>query len=191
MAGSRELVAEFFDKGFTENEKVDKACAEVFRSSFLDDFFSDTSLTSPTTKSVAKSADKVTIATLDIGRYRPEDITWSVEDDHVLICGKHCAKTSRGAEGGKFVRSIPLPEDIKTQSVTARFCMRDGQLIVEGTKNVKKKLTRTSSQTAYFGDCHFSLSMDLDDCMSTTPRTAEISSSPIGEDSERNRIKLF
>lgn len=102
----------------------------------------------------------VRLACFDIGIYRPENITWKVEGDHVLLQGKRSQRNGKGAEGAKFSRAIPIPHGVDPKRITTRYSDIDGQYIVEGVKGRTKPRPRRTSR-AYFDETRVSLTIDL------------------------------
>jgi HSP20 family protein len=71
----------------------------------------------------------------------PEDVDVSVSEDRLVICGEKKSQREAKGEGwthressyGSFSRSIPLPESVDPEKVTARY--DKGVLTVELTKS--------------------------------------------------------
>lgn len=111
--------------------------------------------------STEKAGDTVRIASFDIGNYRPEDMTWRVEGDHVLLQGKRKQRLNMGLEGAKFSRAVPIPAGVDPKRITARFNSLDGQFIVEGFKEKTPTFRRRKTSSAYFDETKISLTVDL------------------------------
>ena len=118
--------------------------------------------------STEKAGDTVRIACLDIGSYRPEDMTLRVEGDHVLLQGKRTQRINVGVEGAKFSRAIPIPPGVNPKRITARYNALDGQYIVEGVKE-KSSSCRRRTSTAYFDETKMRLTVELG-----SPRAQEL-----------------
>lgn len=117
-------------------------------------------------KVAEKNPDEVIrIACLDIGAYRPEDMKWCVEGEHVLLQGKRTARMEKGVEGMKFSRAIPIPVGIDPKKITTRYDSLSGQFIIEGAKlkAVKRPMRRTSS--AFYDESKMTLTVDLGNTM--------------------------
>lgn len=136
-----------------ESESIYK---DVVQSSMFDDFFNEDSL-----EARKDMGSKIQLASFEIGNYKPEDVQWKIEDNQVMVRGLKKRSTSQGIFASKFARCITIPQDILPDTVTTRFCSRDGVLIVEGYKKPTK--SRKISRSAFFSDSHFSLSIDLGD----------------------------
>ena len=103
--------------------------------------------------------ETVKIMTLDIGNYRSEDITWSVDKDHVTVTGKRCENVERGIRANKFTRKAPIPDGVDPSEIRARYNARDGEFVVEGIKGSTDRKTQT--KTAYFDDHTATVTCDL------------------------------
>lgn len=136
-----------------ENESTYK---DVLQSSIIDDFFNEDLV-----ETRKDTGEKVQLASFEIGTFKPDDVQWKIEQDKVLVRGQKKRASSHTLVGSKFTRCIVIPEDILADTVTARYCVRDGVLIVEGFK--KRAKSRKISRSAFFTDSHFSLSIDLGD----------------------------
>lgn len=114
---------------------------------------------------VKGKSEVIKIVSFEIGAYRQEEITWKVQDDTVFVVGKRIVGSNRSSEarveGGRFSRAIPIPEQVCPASISARF-VGGGLFIVEGTKKTEK-VKRKTSQTAYFDDMGFSVSVQMED----------------------------
>ena len=119
--------------------------------------------------STEKAGDTVRIASLDIGNYRPEDMTLQVEGDHILLQGKRTQRISMGVEGAKFSRAIPIPQGVNPKRITARYNALDGQYIVEGVKEKSSSCRRRNTTTAYFDESKMTLTVELG-----SPRAQEL-----------------
>lgn len=119
--------------------------------------------------STEKAGDTVRIACLDIGNYRPEDMTLRVEGDHVLLQGKRTQRINMGVEGAKFSRAIPIPQGVNPKRITARYNALDGQYIVEGVKEKSSSCKRRNTSTAYFDETKMTLTVELG-----SPRAQEL-----------------
>lgn len=108
--------------------------------------------------------ETIKIASFEIGAYRQNEITWKVQEDAIHVVGKRSSALNRSTEalrveGARFSRVIPIPEQVCRNSISARF-VGDGLFIVEGTKKTEK-VKRQPSQTAYFDDMGFCVSMQI------------------------------
>lgn len=122
---------------------------------FAADFFPGESSTSTT----SSRTETVRIICLDIGTYQPEEITWKVDGEHVVVLGKRCRSIQKGVQGNKFSRVIPIPDGVDAKQISGRFSVGDGLFILEGVKaNVP---TSKSSKSAYFDDHTATLIYDL------------------------------
>lgn len=108
-----------------------------------------------------KAGDTVRIACLDIGSYRPEDMTLRVEGDHVLLQGKRTQRINMGVEGAKFSRAFPIPQGVNPKRITSRYSALDGQYIVEGVQEKSSPCRRRKTSTAYFDETKMSLTVEL------------------------------
>ena len=107
-----------------------------------------------------KVGETVRIACLDIGSYRPEDMKWCVEGEHVLLQGKRTSKLDKGLEGAKFSRAIPIPKGVDPKQITTRFSSLDGQYIIEGVK-IKTERPGRRASTAFYDETKMTLTVDL------------------------------
>lgn len=108
-----------------------------------------------------RPGELVRIASFDIGSYRPQDMKWTVEGEHVLLKGKRTSRIESGVEGNKFSRAIPIPEGVDPKQITTRFSSLDGQYIIEGVKfkTGKRQMRRQSS--AFFDETKMTLTVDF------------------------------
>ena len=111
-------------------------------------------------ESTETPGETVRLACFDIGVYRPENITWKVEGEHVLLQGKRSQRNGKGAEGAKFSRAIPIPQGVDPKRITTRYSDIDGQYIVEGVKGKAKPRPRRTN-SVYFDETKVSLSVEL------------------------------
>lgn len=107
-----------------------------------------------------KAGETVRIACLDIGSYRPQDMIWRVEGEHVLVQGKRTQRVEKGVEGAKFSRAIPIPEGVDPKQITTRYSSLDGQYIIEGVK-FKTHRPRRKTSSAFFDESRMTLTVDL------------------------------
>lgn len=157
---------------------------DIVDSKLVDDFFNEGN----SEESLEASAETERIASFDVGNYRPEEVEWEIEDGSVCIRGKKSKTTSTRAIGSKFCRIVPIPDHINAKTVTARFCVGGGLYVVEGKKQKRPPpLKRNTSKTAFFGDSHFSVSVDLGDGV---PITKTLSYG-VQEKPKEDRVKLF
>lgn len=108
-----------------------------------------------------KAGETVRIACLDIGSYRPQDMVWRVEGEHVLVQGKRTQRIDKGVEGAKFSRAIPIPEGVDPKRITTRFSSLDGQYIVEGIKFKTERRGRRKTSSAFYDETKMTLTVDL------------------------------
>lgn len=108
-----------------------------------------------------ETGEKVQLASFEIGIFKPDDVQWKIEGNQVMIRGQKKRATKQTLVGSKFTRCITIPQDVLADTVTARFCSRDGVLIIEGYKKPTK--SRKITRSAFFSDSHFSVSIDLGD----------------------------
>lgn len=111
---------------------------------------------------VRRVGETVRIACLDIGSYRPEDMVWQVEDEHVLVQGKRAQRVDKGVEGAKFSRAIPIPDGVDPKRISTRFNDIDGQYIIEGVKFEKEQRTpKRKTSCEVFNEAKMTLTIDL------------------------------
>ncbi|XP_031568287.1 uncharacterized protein LOC116302988 [Actinia tenebrosa] len=159
---------------------------DIVNSNLFDDFFKEGNLEESLSDA---STEIVRIATFEVGNYKPEEVTWKIEDGSICIRGQKSKSTATGATGSKFCRCVPIPENIIAKTVTARFCVGGGLLVVEGKKQKRPPpLKRKTSKTAFFGDSHFSLSVDLGDGV---PVTKSLSYEVQEKQPKEERVQLF
>ena len=111
-----------------------------------------------------RAEELVRIVCLDIGAYRPQDMKWCVEGEHVLLQGKRTASVDRGVEGAKFSRAIPIPEGVDPKKITTRYNSLSGQYIVEGAK-LREKRPRRKTSSAFYDESRMTLTVDLGSTM--------------------------
>lgn len=114
---------------------------------------------------VVKNEDEIIqIASFEIGAFRQNEISWKVKEDAVYVVGRRTSvwnqHTGARVEGGRFSRVIPIPDQVCRDSISARF-VGGGLFVVEGTKKIEK-VKRNSSQTAYFDDMGFCVSVQVE-----------------------------
>ena len=112
---------------------------------------------------VKKPGEKVRIACLDIGSYRPQEMVWKVEGEHVLVQGKRTQRIDKGLEGAKFSRAIPIPDGVDPKQISSRFSTIDGQYIIEGVKFETEQRPKRRTSCAFFDEVKMKLSIDLGD----------------------------
>ena len=128
--------------------------------SFSSDFFS----TAEDKKNENKPGETVRIACLDIGSYRPQDMSYRVEEGYVHVRGKRAQRINKGVEGSKFSRMIPIPEGVDPTRISARYSVRDGHYVIEGTKVTSSDAVRKrKSSYARFDETRMTLTVDLGD----------------------------
>ena len=120
---------------------------------------------------VKGQSEVIQIVSFEIGAYREEEITWKVQDDTVFVVGKRVGtsneKSKARVEGGRFCRAIPIPEQVCSASISARF-VGGGLFVVEGTKKTENAKRKTSL-TAYFDDMDFSVSVQMNGAAAGVP----------------------
>ncbi|EDO40917.1 predicted protein, partial [Nematostella vectensis] len=73
------------------------------------------------------------IAKLDVKEYRPEEISFKVENGVVKVQGRHVNEGEFGFELKEFRRTFTLPEGIDPENVTSRIS-NHGHLHIEARK---------------------------------------------------------
>lgn len=158
---------------------------DIVDSKLVDEFFSEEN-PEQTLETDAEAA--VRIAAFDVGSYRPEEVEMKIEDGSIYIRGQKSKTTSTGATGSKFCRCVPIPDDINAKTITGKFLVGGGLFVIEGKKQKRPPpLKRTHSKTAFFGDSHFSLSVDLGYGVSTN-KTLDYEAQ---DKPKEDRVQLF
>jgi len=75
---------------------------------------------------------KVYIATVEVKNYKPEEITFKVENGKIALHGKHSVKGEFGWETSEFHRYYTLPQGVDPKTITSRIA--DGVMYIEGFK---------------------------------------------------------
>ena len=86
-----------------------------------------------------KHSGPVTIATLPLNQYKPEEISLDVDGENITLHGQHRSERQDGFENSEFKKIIKLPEDVDPTTVTSRVSKDDSFLVLEGVKRVEEK----------------------------------------------------
>ncbi|XP_029643927.2 alpha-crystallin A chain-like [Octopus sinensis] len=85
---------------------------------------------------------------LDVENYEPEDLCVKVQDEHLIVSGKHESKREDlGCVARQFTRQFLMPEDIDPDTLTS-------SLSPEGILTINGLIKRTST------DCGSSINID-------------------------------
>ena len=86
-----------------------------------------------------KHSGLVTIASLPLNQYKPEEISLDVDGENITLHGQHRSEGEDGFENSEFKKIIKLPEDVDPTTVTSRVSKDDSFLVLEGVKRVEEK----------------------------------------------------
>ena len=86
-----------------------------------------------------KHSGLVTIASLPLNQYKPEEISLDVDGENITLHGQHRSEGEDGFENSEFKKIIKLPEDVDPTTVTSRVAKDDSFLVLEGVKRVEEK----------------------------------------------------
>ena len=78
------------------------------------------------------------IANLQLGHYKPEEISIEVDNENVILHGQHVCEREDGFNKTEFMRVGKLPQGIDPTSVTSRITQDGSVLVIEGMKRVEE-----------------------------------------------------
>jgi len=81
----------------------------------------------------------VTIASLPLNQYKPEEISLDVGGENITLHGQHRSEGEDGFENSEFKKIIKLPVDVDPTTVTSRVSKDDSFLVLEDVKRVEEK----------------------------------------------------
>ena len=81
----------------------------------------------------------VKIAFVPLYNYKPEEITLEVDNDNVILHGKHRSEREDGFDTSEFKRVFKLPQEVDPTAITSRATQNGDALINEGTKREEEK----------------------------------------------------
>ncbi|XP_032220200.2 heat shock protein 27 [Nematostella vectensis] len=105
---------------------------------------------------MANNENKLEIAKLDVREYRPEEISFKVENGVVKVQGRHVNEGPFGFELKEFRRTFTLPEGVEASNVKTRIS-NHGQLHIEAMK----ALPEPDGAKKESKDDKFSMAMDV------------------------------
>lgn len=79
------------------------------------------------------------IAFVPLYHYKPEEITLEVDNDNVILHGKHRSEREDGFDTSEFKRVFKLRQEVDPTAITSRATQNGDALIIEGTKRVEGK----------------------------------------------------
>ena len=79
------------------------------------------------------------IACVLLGNYKPEEISFEVDSEKVLVHGQHEYRRDDRFEKYEFKRVFKLPRGVDHTTVTSRITKDGGVLVIEGSKEEQDK----------------------------------------------------
>ena len=100
----------------------------------------DTSFQHSQNKLVVQSPIK--IASLPLKQYKPEDISFDVDGENIILHGQHRSEREDGFENNEFKKIIKLPDGVDPTTVKSRVIKtlnKGNVLVLEGDRRVEEK----------------------------------------------------
>ena len=100
----------------------------------------DTSFQHRQNKLVVQSPIK--IASLPLKQYKPEDISFDVDGENIILHGHHRSEIEDGFENNEFKKIIKLPNGVDPTTVKSRLIKtlnKGNVLVLEGDRRVEEK----------------------------------------------------
>ena len=100
----------------------------------------DTSFQHRQNKLVVQSPIK--IASLPLKQYKPEDISFDVDGENIILHGQHRSEREDGFENNEFKKIIKLPNGVDPTTVKSRLIKtlnKGNVLVLEGDRRVEEK----------------------------------------------------
>ena len=100
----------------------------------------DTSFQHRQNKLVVQSPIK--IASLPLKQYKPEDISFDVDGENIILHGQHRSEIEDGFENNEFKKIIKLPNGVDPTTVKSRLIKtlnKGNVLVLEGDRRVEEK----------------------------------------------------
>ena len=79
------------------------------------------------------------IACLLLGHYQPEEISFEVDSEKVLVHGQHEFLREDGSEKYEFKRAFKLPQGVDPTTVMSRITQDGRFLVIEGRKHEEER----------------------------------------------------
>ena len=98
--------------------------------------------------------------TLDVRHYTPEEISLKIEEDKLIVTGKHHRESEHGFESSEFSRSYTLPPDVDPKSLTSNIT-KEGTLQIEALKIKPEAIASASDGGAQEGDGKFRVNLNV------------------------------
>ncbi|XP_068684077.1 uncharacterized protein [Montipora foliosa] len=80
----------------------------------------------------------ITIATVPLNQYKPEDISLDVDNEKITLHGQHRSEDENGFENSEFKKVFKIPEGVDPTSVTSKASHDGRALVLEGIKRVEE-----------------------------------------------------
>ena len=100
----------------------------------------DTSFQRSQNKSAVQS--QIKIASLPLKQYKPEDISFDVDGENIILHGQHRSEGEDGFENNEFKKIIKLPDGVDPTTVKSRVIknLKSGSfLVLEGDRRLEEK----------------------------------------------------
>ena len=100
----------------------------------------DTSFQRSQNKSAVQS--QIKIASLPLKQYKPEDISFDVDGENIILHGQHRSEGEDGFENNEFKKIIKLPDGVDPTTVRSRVIknLKSGSfLVLEGDTRLEEK----------------------------------------------------
>ena len=115
----------------------------------FDDLWKDFALAYEQHTGQEKSAQgPIKIACLPLNHYKPEEISFDVDDEKITLCGQHRSESEDGYETSEFKKIIKLPEGVDPTTVTSRVIQDGGALLFLGSMRVEEKAKEDNGKFA-------------------------------------------
>ena len=98
----------------------------------------------------------IKIASLPLKQYKPEDISFDVDGENIILHGQHRSEGEDGFENNDFKKTIKLPDGVDPTTVKSRVIknLKSGSfLVLEGDRRFEEKAKQ--------GDGKFVVKLDL------------------------------
>ena len=85
---------------------------------------------------------QIKIASLPLKQYKPEDISFDVDGENIILHGQHRSEGEDGFENNEFKKIIKLPDGVDPTKVKSRVIknLKSGRfLVLEGDRRIKEK----------------------------------------------------
>ena len=85
---------------------------------------------------------QIKIASLPLKQYKPEDISFDVDGENIILHGQHRSEGEDGFENNEFKKIIKLPDGVDPTNVKSRVIknLKSGRfLVLEGDRGIKEK----------------------------------------------------